>query len=88
MTCDSYRMFVYGNSQVEIDHMQKDKYQEALNEMKHMSTILMVISNIITVYLIEQKPKYKYSLITLNSLATIYFVNLSRLEAFQFDNPF
>jgi len=89
---DSYRMFVYGNS-LEIDHFQKDNYEkdnykEALNEMKHSSTILMLISNIITVYLIEQKPRYKYGLITLNSLATIYLVNLSRLEALQFDNPF
>ena len=84
---DSYRMFVYGDS-IQIDHTQEDNYKEALNEMKHTSTILMLISNIITVYLIEQKPRYKYGLITLNSLATIYLVNLSRLEALQFDNPF
>ena len=75
---DSYRMFVYGDS-IQIDHTQednyeKDNYSEALNEMKHTSTILMLLSNIVIVYLIDQKPKYKYSLIALNSIATIYLV--------------
>lgn len=81
---DSYKAFVKGGSQfsasIDINFERKDKYREALDEMNDISTVLLVGSNLITVFLIQTNPKYKLSLITLNSLVTIYLGNLSRLD--------
>jgi hypothetical protein len=55
----------------------------ALQATLSYPVILFTMSNIVTLYIIDQRPKSKYWLMFLNSLVSMYLLNLMSVRVLQ-----